>query len=88
LVLLFVLLLVLSVTALALRRGLEKGFSAVLFLELGSLIGDATWAIIALVGAAILVQNTLALVNLTCGLALGLLAIKLMWNTIIVLKGQ
>jgi chemosensory pili system protein ChpE len=47
------------VTAQALRRGLEGGFTAALLLELGSLIGDATWAIIALIGAAVLVQNML-----------------------------
>lgn len=45
-----------AVTAEALRRGLAGGFRPVFLLELGSLIGDATWAGIALVGAAFLVQ--------------------------------
>ncbi len=40
-----------AVTAEALRRGLMRGIG------LGSLIGDALWAIIALVGLAVLVQN-------------------------------
>ncbi len=41
-----------AVTAEALRRGLERGFWSVLLLELGSLVGDATWAALALFGAA------------------------------------
>jgi chemosensory pili system protein ChpE len=45
-----------AVTAEALRRGLERGFRSVLLLEVGSLIGDAAWAILALAGAAVLVQ--------------------------------
>lgn len=49
-----------AVTAEALRRGIAGGFRPVLLLELGSLVGDATWAILALVGAAVLVQNTVA----------------------------
>jgi chemosensory pili system protein ChpE len=49
-----------TLTAEALRRGLARGFRAVLFVELGSLFGDATWAAIALVGAAFLVQNSVA----------------------------
>jgi chemosensory pili system protein ChpE len=36
---------------------MARGFWAALLVELGSLIGDATWAIIALVGLAFLVQN-------------------------------
>jgi chemosensory pili system protein ChpE len=46
-----------AVTAEALRRGLAGGFWPVLLLEFGSLIGDATWAAIALVGVAVLVQD-------------------------------
>jgi chemosensory pili system protein ChpE len=45
------------VTIEAVRRGMARGFWATLQVELGSLIGDATWAIIALVGLAFLVQN-------------------------------
>jgi chemosensory pili system protein ChpE len=45
------------VTAESVRRGLDRGFWAALFLQLGSLIGDATWAVIALAGVAFLVQN-------------------------------
>lgn len=39
------------------RRGLAGGWRAALLLELGSLVGDATWALIALVGAAVVFQN-------------------------------
>lgn len=46
------------VTAEALRRGLARGFRPALLVELGSLIGDATWAILTLAGAAFVVQNT------------------------------
>jgi chemosensory pili system protein ChpE len=48
------------VTIEAIRRGFARGFWATLLVELGSLIGDATWAIIALTGLAFLVQNGLA----------------------------
>jgi chemosensory pili system protein ChpE len=46
-----------ATTVEALRRGLARGFRPALLVELGSLIGDATWALIALIGAAFLVQN-------------------------------
>ena len=46
------------VTAEALRRGLARGFRPALLVELGSLIGDATWAMLTLAGAAFIVQNT------------------------------
>jgi chemosensory pili system protein ChpE len=48
------------VTAEAIRRGLARGFWPALFVELGSLIGDATWATLALTGIAFIVQNMLA----------------------------
>jgi chemosensory pili system protein ChpE len=41
----------------ALRRGLARGWRAALHLEIGSLVGDATWALIALIGASVLFQN-------------------------------
>ncbi len=46
-----------AITAEAVRRGFAHGFRPALFVELGSLIGDATWALIALVGLAFLVQS-------------------------------
>ena len=48
-----------AIAAEAVRRGFARGFRPALFVEFGSLIGDATWAIVALVGLAVLVQNPL-----------------------------
>jgi chemosensory pili system protein ChpE len=41
----------------SIRRGLSGGARAALLLECGSLVGDATWALIALSSAAFLFQN-------------------------------
>ncbi len=57
----------------SLRRGISHGWTAALHVELGSLVGDATWALIALLGASILFQNpviTLMLGLFGCGLLL------------------
>ena len=57
----------------ALRRGLAHGWGAALRVELGSLVGDGFWALIALAGAAVLFQNplvTLLLGFFSCGLLL------------------
>lgn len=48
------------VTAETLRRGLARGFPAALSVQLGSLIGDATYCLLALAGVAVLVQNPLS----------------------------
>lgn len=45
------------VTAEAIRRGLARGFWPALWVELGSLIGDFIWAILALLGFVIIVQR-------------------------------
>ena len=45
------------VTVEAVRRGMARGFWGALLIELGSLIGDATWAILALTGLAFLIEN-------------------------------
>lgn len=65
------------VTAEALRRGLARGFRPALLLELGSLVGDATWAAIALAGSAFLVQN--APVRLVLGAAGAFFLLHLAW---------
>ena len=57
----------------SLRRGLSHGWTAALHVELGSLLGDGVWAIVALAGASILFQNrlvTLVLGVFGCGLLL------------------
>jgi chemosensory pili system protein ChpE len=45
------------VTAETLRRGFARGFWPALLVQIGSLIGDSAWAILAIAGAAALVQN-------------------------------
>ncbi|MYD10916.1 MAG: hypothetical protein F4X02_12855 [Chloroflexi bacterium] len=57
----------------SLRRGLSDGWAAALRVELGSLLGDGVWAIIALLGASALFQNrvlTLVLGLFGCALLL------------------
>lgn len=49
-----------AVTAQAVRRGLERGFRSAMALQLGALVGVMLWAILALIGVAILVQHELA----------------------------
>ena len=68
------------ITAEAVRRGLARGFGPALWVELGSLIGDATWAIIALTGAAFVVQNTVA--RLALGIIGALFLLHLAWSAI------
>src|SRR5687767_14315104 len=72
------------VTAEAVRRGIARGFWPALLLELGSLIGDASWAIVALVGIAFIVDYPL--VQLILGvLGTGLL-LHLAWSAILSAK--
>jgi threonine/homoserine/homoserine lactone efflux protein len=68
------------VTAEAVRRGLARGFWPALRVELGSLVGDAAWAIIALTGVAFLVQNST--VRLLLGIAGTLLLLFLAYTAI------
>lgn len=53
------------VTAETVRRGCARGFRPALLVQLGSLIGDSTWAILALLGAAALVQNRIVHLSLS-----------------------
>jgi chemosensory pili system protein ChpE len=46
------------VTAESVRCGLVGGFRPVMLVQVGSLVGDATWAAIALAGAAMLLQSS------------------------------
>jgi chemosensory pili system protein ChpE len=45
------------ITAETMRRGLLRGFRPALSVQLGSLVGDTTWATIALTGLAFVIQN-------------------------------
>jgi chemosensory pili system protein ChpE len=68
------------ITAETVRRGAARGFIPALFVQFGSLVGDTTWAIIALTGLAFLVQNNLAKILLS--LIGVLLMFKLAWDAI------
>ncbi len=68
------------ITAETVRRGAARGFIPALFVQFGSLVGDTTWAIIALTGLAFLVQNNAAKIILSLiGI---LLMLKLAWDAI------
>ncbi len=68
------------ITAETFRRGSARGFFPALFVQLGSLIGDTTWALIALTGLAFLIQNTLARTILSL---IGIfLMVKLAWDAL------
>jgi len=54
-----------AASAEAIRRGVRGGFRSAFVFELGTLIGDALWAVLALAGAAVLVQNRLVRVALS-----------------------
>jgi chemosensory pili system protein ChpE len=62
----------------ALRRGVAGGFHRALMVELGSCIGDMTWAIIALVGLAFIVDSDVARIAL--GIFGGLLLLFLAYK--------
>lgn len=68
------------ITAETVRRGAARGFIPALFVQFGSLVGDTTWAIIALTGLAFLVQNNVAKILLS--LVGILLMLKLAWDAI------
>jgi chemosensory pili system protein ChpE len=64
----------------ALRRGVRRGFAGALLTELGSLVGDATWAALALSGVAYLAVYRPVATGLT---ALGvLLLFYLAWHAL------
>jgi chemosensory pili system protein ChpE len=69
-----------AITAEAIRRGLAGGFRPAFVLEVGSLVGDATWAGIALAGAAVLVQSPVARIAL--GVVGALILFRLGWTAI------
>lgn len=67
-----------AVLAETLRRGLLHGFTPALLVQVGSLVGDAVWAVIGLTGMALLIQHESVRVPLTavCGLYLAWLGIR------------
>jgi len=69
-----------AVTALVVRRGLERGFLSALSLQLGAMVGLALWAIIALIGAALLLHDARA--RLILGTVGILFLLWLTWNAL------
>ena len=68
------------ITAETVRRGAARGFIPALFVQFGSLVGDTTWAMIALTGLAFLIQNNIARTVLSL---IGIiLMLKLAWDAI------
>ncbi len=66
------------ITAETVRRGAVRGFIPALFVQFGSLVGDTTWAAIALTGLAFLIQNNVAKTILSL---IGIvLMLKLAWD--------
>jgi chemosensory pili system protein ChpE len=66
------------ITAETVRRGTARGFIPALYVQFGSLVGDTTWAVIALTGLAFLIQNHIAKTILSL---IGItLMIKLAWD--------
>jgi len=66
------------ISAETIRRGSARGFIPALYVQLGSLVGDITWAIIALTGLSFLIQNQIAKTILSL---IGIiLMFKLAWN--------
>lgn len=68
------------ITAETVRRGAARGFVPALFVQFGSLVGDTTWAILALTGLALIVQNNVAKILLS--LVGILLMLKFAWGAI------
>jgi chemosensory pili system protein ChpE len=64
----------------SLRRGIARGFWPALLVQLGSLIGDVLWAVLALTGTAFLVQNGSA--RLALGIAGGCFLLRLAWSAL------
>ena len=68
------------ITAETFRRGSARGFLSALYVQFGSLVGDTTWALIALTGLAFLIQNTVARTVLSL---IGIvLMLKLAWDAL------
>jgi len=67
-----------AVLAETLRRGLLHGFIPALLVQIGSLVGDAVWAVIGLTGIALLIQHDAVRVPLTivCALYLAWLGVR------------
>ncbi len=64
----------------AVRRGLARGYRPALLVQLGALIGDATWAALVLTGTAFLVQSRP--LRLVLGVAGACFLLRLVWSAL------
>jgi threonine/homoserine/homoserine lactone efflux protein len=64
----------------SLRRGLSRGYRPALLVQLGALLGDLAWAILALVGTGIFLQDRS--VQTILGVAGGCFLLRLSWNAL------
>ncbi|MCC7367186.1 MAG: LysE family translocator [Chloroflexi bacterium] len=64
----------------ALRRGLERGFRPVLLVQVGALLGDIAWAVVALVGIGLFLQDRS--VQVILGVAGACFLLRLAWSAL------
>lgn len=64
----------------SLRRGLERGFRPALLVQVGALLGDLAWAVLALVGIGLFLQDRS--IQTILGLAGGCFLLRLGWNAL------
>ena len=65
----------------SLRRGLQGGYKSALYVQFGSLVGDLTWAVLGLGGAAVLFEVTA--IKIPLAIFVGLLLAWLAFNSFI-----
>jgi threonine/homoserine/homoserine lactone efflux protein len=64
----------------SLRRGLSRGYRPALLVQVGALVGDLTWATLALVGTGLFLQDRS--VQAVLGIAGGCFLLRLAWNAL------
>jgi threonine/homoserine/homoserine lactone efflux protein len=64
----------------AIRRGFIHGAGSTLFVEIGSLLGDSLWALLALTGVALLAQHLA--VQIVLGIAGGCFLLRMGWSAL------
>lgn len=64
----------------AIRRGLARGPRSTFLIEIGSLIGDSLWAVLAITGVALLGRHLA--VQVVLGIAGGTFLLRMAWNAL------
>jgi chemosensory pili system protein ChpE len=64
----------------SLRRGLERGFRPALLVQVGALLGDLAWAVLALVGIGLFLQDRS--IQAILGVAGACFLLRLAWNAL------